>query len=262
MHDATAWARLQKTGSMSAKFILMRLADYAGTDYSCYPGVPKLAQECEMGESTVRAATKLLAELGLIRVFYRHRKDGSRRSCRYQLLVDGPDTMEPDADDWANYRRISADGMRQDSAGAPPDLSGHTRQISADTPSKDPSVEPSPLVPGAARRTATRIPDDFAPTEALRAWFVAEQLSSCIDGRIEHEKFMDYWRAAPGAKGRKQDWPATWRNWMRTAAERSGRRPSNALVPTSGAPYRPSTTDQRVAQGLSLAAQFREEESK
>lgn len=261
-HDATAWAKTQKTGSTSAKFVLLLLADYAGTDYSCYPSVRKLAEVAEMGESTVRAATKLLAELGLIRVFYRHKSSGLRRSCRYQLLVDGAETMEPDADDWASYRQISADDHRQDLADDPPDLSGSTRQDLADIPTREPSLksEPPALTPAERAVRATRIPDGFQPTEEMRAWFVAEQLPAVIDGRVEHAKFVDYWTACPGAKGRKLDWPATWRNWMRTAAERAPRRASSALVPISGAPYRPSTTDQRVAQGLALAAKFREEE--
>lgn len=258
MHEATAWARLQKTGSSSAKFILFRLADYAGTDYSCYPSVSKLAEDCEMGESTVRAATKLLAELGLIRVFYRHRTGGLRRSCRYQLMVDGPDTAEPDADDWANYRQISADANRQDSADQPPDLSASVRQISADIPISDPSLKESPaLTPGASRTArATRIPDNFMPDEKMREWFAAEKLAQVIDGRIEHAKFVDYWLGAPGVKGRKLDWPATWRNWMRSAAERAGRRPGSALVPTSGAPMYRSTTNDKVMQGLALAEKF------
>jgi len=29
------------------------------------------------------------------------------------------------------------------------------------------------------------------------------------------ERFSDYWTAQPGAKGRKTDWLATWRNWCR-----------------------------------------------
>jgi hypothetical protein len=34
--------------------------------------------------------------------------------------------------------------------------------------------------------------------------------------------FIDYWRAAPGAKGVKADWPATRRNWCRREAQRGG----------------------------------------
>jgi hypothetical protein len=51
----------------------------------------------------------------------------------------------------------------------------------------------------------------------MKAWFA----SNCpgVDGPGEHAKFCDYWRAQAGAKGRKSDWPATWRNWMRRAAD-------------------------------------------
>lgn len=101
---------------------------------------------------------------------------------------------------------------------------------------------------------ATRLPENFQPSEQMRAWFAAEKLAAAIDGRIEHEKFCDYFAGAPGVKGQKVDWPATWRNWMRTAAERVGRRPGNSVVTYWGdsAQNRPSTTDQKVAQTLEL----------
>jgi hypothetical protein len=106
---------------------------------------------------------------------------------------------------------------------------------------------------------ATRLPDNFMPDEKMRAWFADEKLSTAIDGVAEHAKFVDYFAGAPGMKGRKCDWPATWRNWMRTAAERAPRRPGNALAPTSGAPYRQSTTDQRVGQALDIARKYEEQ---
>jgi hypothetical protein len=39
--------------------------------------------------------------------------------------------------------------------------------------------------------------------------------------RVETElaKFRDYWPAKPGSAGRKLDWDATWRNWIRKAVE-------------------------------------------
>jgi len=65
----------------------------------------------------------------------------------------------------------------------------------------------------------------------MKAWFAA----NCpgVNGRDEHAKFCDYWRAQPGAKGRKSDWPATWRNWMRRAAEDTRTRRGNRV--TTGA---------------------------
>lgn len=60
----------------------------------------------------------------------------------------------------------------------------------------------------------------------MRAWYRENVAGRGINGPAEHERFMDYWRAQPGQKGVKQDWPATWRNWMRSAVERAGRAPA------------------------------------
>lgn len=264
-HDATTWAKTQQTGTGTAKLILLLLADYAGTDYSCYPSIAKLAEVSELAESTVRSVTKLLAEKGLIRVFYRHRASGLRRSCRYQLLIDGPDTAGPDAEDWSSYRQIPAEDNRQQVAEEPPAGSGYARQQVADIPIKEPSLknEPPTSNHGASRaERATRLSEDFTPDEKMREWFAAERLAQTIDGRIEHQKFMNYWLAKPGKDGRKIDWRRTWMNWMLEAATRAerfnGHRPGNALAPLSGAPaqYKPSTGDQRVAQAQMLYEKY------
>lgn len=259
-HDATAWAKAQQTGNSPAKFILMVLADFAGTDYSCYPSVKKLAEITELGESTVRQATKKLTEDGLIRVFYRYRDNHTRRSSRYQLLVDGVDTMEPDAEDWAGHRQVSAEGHRQEAAGTRQEAADSQRQELALIPHSDPSLrEPSPDTPGASRTAkATRLPANFQPTAEMRAWFLDENLLAAIPNpRLEHDSFCDYWTAKAGVNARKVDWAATWRNWMRKAATRSGQ---GGNYQTGGNGYKPSTTDQRVAQGLAVAEKFRKME--
>ncbi|AIC12627.1 YdaU family protein [Xylella fastidiosa] len=61
----------------------------------------------------------------------------------------------------------------------------------------------------------SRLPDDWVPSE-VDVLYATQQ---GVDGRYEAEKFRDYWRSVAGAKGRKQDWEATWRNWIRRAAE-------------------------------------------
>ena len=120
-------------------------------------------------------------------------------------------------------------------------------------------------------KRGTRVPDDFEPTDEMKAWFVAEGLDKLIHGRTEHDKFMDFFRAAPGQKGVKLDWVATWRNWMRNAAQRNGYSrpvsapPGNSLAPVSGlyaAPsgaHKPSTTDQKVAQTLELGRRLQQQ---
>ena len=71
----------------------------------------------------------------------------------------------------------------------------------------------------------TRIASDWAPSEADRLIAKQEGLS---DSEISREalRFRDFWTGKAGAGGVKLDWAATWRNWVRTTAERLGRTPS------------------------------------
>lgn len=268
--ETLLWVRTQRTGNAASRSVLRVLADHAGQDHSCYLRTRLICSETELSASGVRKALASLVQAGLIRVYERYSSDGGRRSNRYQLLPDGVDTPEPDAEDWADVRQApesEPEGGVQQAEGDPP------QQVEV-FPTPEASREEAPPVKGRApRSTATRIPDNFAPDEKMRAWFVAEKLGAAIDGRIEHEKFMDYWRAKPGAMARKLDWPATWRNWMRTAAARAGGTghvrpvsspPGTSVMPYTGpAPlgaYRPSTTDQKVSQTLDLGRRLQEME--
>jgi uncharacterized protein YdaU (DUF1376 family) len=62
-----------------------------------------------------------------------------------------------------------------------------------------------------ASRSGSRLPHDWRPSEEDRAF--AEQLGKDPDAIAPG--FCDYWHGVPGAKGRKADWSATWRNWVR-----------------------------------------------
>lgn len=65
-----------------------------------------------------------------------------------------------------------------------------------------------------AGKRGTRLPDDFTVTEDMVDWARRETPNV---GAKATDEFVDYWRAAPGQKGVKLDWVATWRNWMRKA---------------------------------------------
>lgn len=47
------------------------------------------------------------------------------------------------------------------------------------------------------------------------------------------QEFIDYWHAAPGQRGVKADWLATWRNWVRRSKTPNGTLPKerNGYVP-------------------------------
>ncbi len=80
-----------------------------------------------------------------------------------------------------------------------------------------PPPTPPPPPPPPERR-GTRLPPDWQPSEDLVA-FAAEQGFHPDRIAAIAEQFRDYWHAVAGAKGRKLDWPATWRNWVRRDAD-------------------------------------------
>jgi hypothetical protein len=261
--ETLIWVRTQKTGNCASRSVLRVLADHAGQDHSCYLRTRLIASETDLSEAGVRKALARLIDGGLVRVYDRYDRTGKRISNRYQVLVDGAETPAPDAEDYADVRGVTVSDVEVPLQ----EGEGQTLSEVEGFPVKEATSSEATPVKGRAPRSerATRVPDDFMPDEELRAWFVEEKLPAVIDGKREHEKFMDYWLGCPGVRGRKLDWRRTWRNWMREAADRASRngvrQPGNSLVPTSGAPmnYRPSTTDQRIAQGQALAAKYREQ---
>lgn len=105
---------------------------------------------------------------------------------------------------------------------------------SRDVPTRPDESRDVPLSEAEAnnsQRRATRLPDDFRLTEERKAPALADGL----DPQRTFDKFCDYWRAIGGARGRKLDWDATWRNWCRTEAD--NKKPSknpNARKPYAG----------------------------
>lgn len=90
--------------------------------------------------------------------------------------------------------------------------------------SRPPETEPEPetekisklRLDSAPAKRGTRLPSDWNPSpqdlnEACRKLGGAEPASQELD------KFRDHWKAAPGQRGVKLDWDATWRNWIRNA---------------------------------------------
>lgn len=60
---------------------------------------------------------------------------------------------------------------------------------------------------GGSRFALTQIPEDWRS-------FSLKERADLIPEKI-FEQFSDYWMAVPGQKGRKSNWFATWRNWIR-----------------------------------------------
>lgn len=203
-------ARLSWKAKGLLAYIASHRADYRLT-------VEQILSEATDGRDAVRAGLRELEDVGyLTRI--QHRGDGGRIEGTTYLL--GSTTAgNPVAGADQGERDVSA-GEASDGkpgAGEPAGKNTNPQKTSEKTTSSAPP------------RRGTRLPEDFVVSEQMRAWY-RDNVGARINGAVEHEKFLDYWRAAAGAKGVKLDWPATWRNWMRTAMERAG------TAPTSGAP--------------------------
>lgn len=92
------------------------------------------------------------------------------------------------------------------------------QSISASTGGGDFSLTPpaTPSVAASKASKGSRLPDDWQLPKPWGDWALSERSGWTTDDvRRIAEKFADHWRAQPGAKGRKADWQATWRNWVR-----------------------------------------------
>lgn len=101
-------------------------------------------------------------------------------------------------------------------------------------PARTPDDAGRPPAPAPRPTRGTRLPADFTVTPEMTAW--AARTAPDVNIGAETERFTDYWVAAPGQRGVKTDWTATWRNWMRRAQEQAPAQDRPAPSPVGGAP--------------------------
>ena len=99
----------------------------------------------------------------------------------------------------------------------------------------------------------SRLPQDF-PTADEMTW--CQQERPDLDAAFVRDKFRDYWRGVAGAKGRKADWPATWRNFVR-----SEHLQRQALPQARASPGRLSAGERNAASIASLTGKHRQQHS-
>ncbi len=126
--------------------------------------------------------------------------------------------------------------IHRNSTGIPPDNAAEKRRAydrerkrkSAEVPIDASTLLPSSLsdsqekkegVVGRAR--GTRLPTDWLPSDE-DFQFAVDLVGGQRAGQ-EVPKFKDYWQARAGPGGVKLDWHATWRVWIRRAAESGGK---------------------------------------
>ena len=113
-------------------------------------------------------------------------------------------------------------------------------------PIKNSGYVPSEVTLGSAPTAhGTRLPDGWKPPPDVIAQMGSDYPH--VNFALENAKFIDYWQGKAGKDARKADWTATWRNWIRRAAEHQQPRVVNG---NHGPPI--ATSDLRVAQVQSL----------
>jgi|GEM_PF-4171927 len=88
-----------------------------------------------------------------------------------------------------------------------------------------------PETPALPAKTAAKAPKSASGTRLPENWVLCEQDGNFAlkEGFSREEiyriaaSFADYWHGTSGAKGRKADWHATWRNWVRREGDSRAR---------------------------------------
>lgn len=169
---------------------------------SAFPGARRLAHDTGLSERAVRRQLGLLVEAGWLEVVQRGGIRGeTRRANAYRALVPDPGRSDTGAHGtpWSTQ---TATPVPQAVDPGPTDTPTIHRTIQ-----EQEGVQP--------RKRGTRIPIPFAVDAHMQEWC----LKHCpgLDWDYETNQFVDYWRAATGARASKLDWPACWRTWMRRA---------------------------------------------
>lgn len=181
---ALGWAReVMCSGGLSAKAVLLLMADFANGEAELFPSVGRMARELQTTDRTVQRAINTLVEDGLIVREFRETASGKTTSSFYRLVLeDGPDprhsvTPTPDTV----------------SPSPPTQLRG-----TPDTVSPSTTLEP-PLEPGLSDESPVRAreafdltvavwlalnPDRVARPRAWAAWLAAVERTGDPDGLL------------------------------------------------------------------------------
>jgi hypothetical protein len=159
-----------------------------------------IADKCGVGYQVVRTAIKRFASEQMINATPTHGKS-LITLCNYSKYQDigGAGNAEGNATPTQPQRNPNAQKEQGNKV---------TREEAK--VSLSPSAKKSP--------TGSRISDDWVLSKSLGDWAIEKGAAYDLI-KAEAEKFKDYWIGVAGAKGRKADWDATWRNWIRKAID-------------------------------------------
>lgn len=193
----------------TAKLVLWGIANHH-SDAGAWPSIATLAKYAAVSERRVQQIIRDLAELGEIAIDEQGGLgQGQYKTNRFHILIQCP----TDCDGSLNHRtgvKSGTPGVKSSAIrGEIPGQSG-VKPVSPEL-NKEPNKN--------LMLTSSRLPEDWQPRQE-DVLLMKEHFPS-LDLKLETHAFRDYWRSVAGAKGRKSDWDATWRNWIRNTYKRS-----------------------------------------
>jgi len=248
---ATSWALNDApVDSPVLTVVLLAMAERANDDGSeCRQSIATIAAKARVSTRSVQRHIKVLLDQGVIvlgdqTLTGHHRADHRPVVYDLQMHLTRGDILSPrdgvtktSRGDSGGSHGVTVVTPRGDSSGAH-GVTAVSDNKSLVLPTEEQLVrDKSERERAPASGRGSRLPADWQPSPEL----ITQMRSECpgLDVVLENRNFEDWWKSAPGQRGRKADWEATWRVWMRKSY--------GSRVGTSSARPRPSTTDDRVA---------------
>ncbi|WP_124609579.1 helix-turn-helix domain-containing protein [Burkholderia seminalis] len=221
-----AWRTTLATG---AKFVLVAVCDTANDEGVCWPSVETIRRKCSMGERTVQRHLDDLEQAGIISRSFRKGRSTTYQVHESKFPLSTPAKSTPPQERPPRQidtpAKLAPTPAKND--GAPPPKTTETPANLAPRTTNNLKENPQGTVrtpePAAvdnsgpkASAQGARLPADWILTKKLALWALQEQPTWTEEHvRKVAAAFRDHWIAQPGVKGRKTDWEATWRNWVR-----------------------------------------------
>lgn len=257
-YDAERWARSQKVGNASAKFVLIELANALNRETGkCYPSIEALQEATELNRKTVIAATKHLEEKGFITkrrsfvngkpiVYYGfpsfkpadwESKNKSTKTGTLESTENG--TLPPQSTEIGTLESTengTTESTKNGTDDSPEIGTYESTVFGTVTRNKNKEIEQGSSFP--AQALLLTIPTDpkpkrsrakpktscpFSSGDAIPPAYLeyAKQKHPSIDAQAEFTKFVDFHLSKDN---RYCDWYAAWRTWATNAEEYARKR--------------------------------------
>jgi hypothetical protein len=261
-YDAERWARSQKVGNASAKFVLIELASALNrNDSECYPSIDTLEEVTELNRKTVIASTKLLEEKGFIKK--RRTFENGKQRIYYSFPMFNPSewalkqsskngTLESTENGTLLDQSTKSGTFQSTENGTTESTKNGTHESTVFGPvtrnknkEKNKEIEQGSSFPAQAllltiptapkpkrSRAKPKTSCPFSPGDVIPPTYLeyAKQKHPSIDAQAEFTKFVDFHLSKDN---RYCDWYAAWRTWA-TNAEEYARKRAPSYRPAHG----------------------------